>query len=160
MKLRDKIFLGAAFAVASLQLLGFVTSNRNLRGLGLISTASPLPFVFSSHHGLETFAQTYAVTLHYGAKQHRVDIDAELYSKLSGPYNLRNAYGAIFSHGPVLTMKEERNPLIDSVVRYGFCPGGSLLRAFEFSFPVTRVVIESRPANPKQSTWTYEVECQ
>ena len=86
--------------------------------------------------------------------------NAALYSKLSGPYNLRNAYGAIFSHGPVLTMKEERNPLIDSVVRYGFCPGGSLLRAFEFSFPVTRVVIESTPANPKQSTWTYEVECQ
>lgn len=159
MKLRDKFLLVLVFTIASLQLLGYLTGNKTIRGLGLLSAASPLPFVFTAHEELETFAQTYAVSLHDGNKVHRVSIDAELYGELKGAYNLRNAYGAVFSHGPVLTRTKKQSALIDSVVRYGFYPDSSLVRTFNLDLRAHHIVLKSRPTNPQQDLWRYEVSC-
>ena len=82
-----------------------------------------------------------------------------MYSQLAGAYNLRNAYGAVFSHGPVLTKDKERLELLDSVAKYGLCENGSLLRAFKLDYKPVSVILESVPADSKNATWKYKVRC-
>ena len=157
----DTILLAACFGVASLQPVGFVLDNPEIRGLGIISTASPLPFVFSAHDGLETFAQSYAVELIEPNtsidQQTRISVDARLYSRLSGAYNLRNAYGAIFSHGPILA--QNNGELVERVAIFAFCDQGPLLQTFAPERSPERVILESKPHHPQQPVWRYELRC-
>jgi hypothetical protein len=115
-----------------------------LRGVGLMSVASPLPFVFSSFRRVETFAAVFEVELERAdATRVRYEITPELYSRLDGPYNRRNTYGAVFSYGPALTEPGERH-LVESVLRYGLCQGGPLARRFGETAPVVKVRAEVR----------------
>jgi hypothetical protein len=157
----DNMLLIGVFVVGGLQLLGFLLQSKAIRGLGQVSAASPLPLVFTAHDGLETFAQHYAVELYYSTKDTptRVDVDPRLYSKLSGSYNRRNVYGAIFAHGPILA-KGKGRALIDSVARHGFCNQGPLLSTFGLAHHPIRVVLESKPNNPSQRVWRHEVQCK
>ncbi len=147
------------FVVASLQVVGYATGSKTVRGLGLVTTASPLPFVLSAHGGLETFAQTYAVILHDAqGKTRRLDVDAARYGELPGAYNRRNAYGAAFSHGPVLEKAGEQD-ILDAVLRYGFCTERVLLREFGIDEAPARVVAESTAAADPENPWRYAVDC-
>ena len=152
--------LMVVFALSGLQLVGYVLQSDTIRGLGLISTASPLPFVFSAHDGLETFAQKYAVSIQTkkDAEPMSMDIDAPLYQKLGGSYNRRNAYGAVFSHGPIMA-KGSGTGLIDSVVRFGFCHNGPLTRTFGLPAEPRSVTVKSRPNQPSKTLWQREVVC-
>jgi hypothetical protein len=119
--------------IGLLQAVGWATGFSALRGIGQMSAASPLPFVFSSFRGVETFAAEFEVELERddGTKA-RFVITPQLYSKLDGPYNRRNTYGAVLSYGPALDAPSERR-LVESVLRYGLCNGGPL--AWEFGEP-------------------------
>jgi hypothetical protein len=119
--------------IGLLQAVGWATGFSALRGVGQMSAASPLPFVFSSFRGVETFAAEFEVELEKndGTRVSYV-ITPELYSKLDGPYNRRNTYGAVLSYGPALDAPGERR-LVESVLRYGLCNGGPL--AWEFGEP-------------------------
>ena len=166
---RDRWFLIGVFVIASTQFSGFALETlgassigKSLRGIGLVSTASPLPLVFSAHDGLETFAQTYAVTLYWTSdsthRSQRIHIDAPLYGKVEGSYNRRNIYGAAFSHGPVVARKSGTE-LINAVLSYGLCLPGPLLREFGLEENPTYFEVESRPTNPHQDMWTHTVRC-
>ena len=159
--IRDTILLGACFCVAALQVVGFSFDSRGVRGVGIVTTASPLPFVFSAHNGLETFAQSYAVELvelKSGVEvTERIRIDAGLYSRLGGAYNLRNAYGAIFSHGPVFAVNDVE--LIDSIAAFGLCQNGPLLQSFAPTAVPMRVILESKPHDPQKPVWRHEFRC-
>jgi hypothetical protein len=159
-RLNNPLLIGV-FVVAGLQLFGFLLQSKPLRGLGHITAASPLPLVFTAHDDLETFAQQYAVELYYssGDTPIRADVDPALYSQLSGSYNRRNAYGAIFAHGPILA-KGKGAALIDAVARYGFCNQGPLLSTFKLAHHPMRIVLESKPNNPSQMVWRHEVKCK
>ena len=158
---RDAFLLGACFVVAALQLVGFSIDSRGLRGFGIVTTASPLPFVFSAHNGLETFAQSYAVELVENKNgvevTERIRVDAGLYSRLGGAYNLRNAYGAIFSHGPVLAANDAG--LIDSIAAFGLCQNGPLRQSFAPAAVPLRVILESKPHDPQKPVWRHELRC-
>jgi len=166
---RDRWMLMAVFVLASTQFVGFALETagaqsigKQIRGLGLVSTAAPLPLVFSAHDGLETFAQSYAVTLHWSSenahRSKRVRIDSRLYGKVKGSYNRRNIYGAAFSHGPVIASKSGTD-LIDAVLQYGLCGKGTLLAEFGLPANPTSFEIESRPNNPRQTPWIHTVRC-
>jgi hypothetical protein len=103
--------------VGLLQTIGYLFSNKIIRGIGLASGSSPLPIVFTEVKGLETFASDFYIqftdTL---GRQQEIKITPVLYSKLQGPYNRRNVYGAAISYGPILS--EE---LCGSVLNYGLC---------------------------------------
>ncbi len=129
-----------------LQPLGWATGLTSLRGLGALSTASPLPFVFSSFRGLETFAADFEIELvrSSGERVHYA-VTPELYAKLDGPYNRRNTYGAVLSYGPALDLPEER-ALVLRVLTYGLCNGGPLAERFGEAEPVeaARVSVRSK----------------
>ena len=155
----DRAALIGVFAISALQVVGFAIGSKSVRGLGLVTTASPLPFVFSAHGDLETFAQTFKVEMIDGDGE-RLDllVDPSVYDTFPGAYNRRNAYGAVFSHGPVLAKAGETD-ILDAVLTYGFCSERSLLTGFGINFQPTKVVVESTPSATPDRPWRYSVSC-
>jgi len=115
----------AAFAligVGLLQMLGEVCGSRALRGLGAATAAAPFPKVFCDVAGLEGFASTFTLIgqMRSGVLFEK-PITPQVYSRLRGSYNRRNAYGAALSFAPRLP-----EPMWQSVARYGLCDRGPL----------------------------------
>ena len=161
MKQGKNRLLIAVFCLSGLQLCGFLLDSKSVMGLGRITAAGPLPLVFTSHDGLETFAQTYAVEVYHkpNDKPLRVEVTPALYSLLSGSYNRRNVYGAIFSYGPILTQGPGKE-LVDAVAKYGFCASGPLLSTFDIPAGPVRVVLESKSYDDSKALWRHEVKCR
>lgn len=90
-------------AVGSLQMLGYFSNSRTLRGLGTVTGISPYPKVFCAADGYEAFAASYA---YVGEDDRGVTqifpITPERYAQLSGPYHRRNVYGAALAFAPRL----------------------------------------------------------
>jgi hypothetical protein len=117
--------------VGLLQMAGDVLHVPLLKGIGAATGASPAPKVFSSVRGLETFSTRFFVEWNDTAGTfHSLEITPELYSKLPGPYNRRNVYGAVLAYGPVLQTDERTRAMFESVVNYGLCNRAPLLRVF------------------------------
>jgi hypothetical protein len=87
-----------------LQSVGYIVQNKFLTRVGYATVASPLPLVFSSYEGVETFATHIDLTLMTSQKNITVDLGA-LYHSIKGSYNRRNAYQVLFTHGPFFTDK-------------------------------------------------------
>jgi hypothetical protein len=127
---RAGIFL---LALGLLQMAGDVLHLPLLKGIGAATGASPAPAVFSSVRGLETFSSRFFIEWTDKAGNfHSEEVTPELYSKLRGPYNRRNVYGAVLAYGPVLQTDERTRGMFNSVVRYGLCGGAPLLRDLGF----------------------------
>ena len=130
--------------VGLVQAVGWATGSSVLRGLGAMSAASPLPFVFSSFRDYETFATEFEIELvREGGESVRHLVTPELYAKLDGPYNRRNTYGAVFAYGPALDGPDERR-IVDDVLRYGLCGQGPVARRFGETAPIQKVRVEVR----------------
>jgi hypothetical protein len=100
--------------IGFLQIVGHVCQSKTIKGLGAMTAASPLPIVFTTVRGLETFSSQFyfQITDKTGNKS-EIEITPELYSKLKGPYNRRNVYGAAIAYGPILD-----SALLHSVLDY------------------------------------------
>lgn len=121
----------ALFIVALVQMIGDVAGWRPLVGLGAAWGVSPRPKVFSDVGGLETFASTFhLVWRDEGGTERRLEITPPVYSRLAGPYNRRNVYGAALSYAPRLP--EE---IWQPVYCHGLAPDGPLRR--ELGLPAT-----------------------
>ena len=48
-------------AIGLLQVIGFATGHKWLKGIGQITVASPLPIVFTEQKGCETFALDFSI---------------------------------------------------------------------------------------------------
>ncbi len=150
----------ALVGLGLLQALGFAAGSDTVRGLGAMTAASPLPFVFSSFRDVETFAAEFDLELtRQNGDRVRHRITPELYAKLDGPYNRRNTYGAVLSYGPALTAPHER-ALVDSVLRYGLCGGGPLAERFGEVEPIARILVEVRSkTRTKPAPFRREISC-
>lgn len=141
--------------VGLLQLLGLVTGSRLLRGLGAASLASPLPKVFSDVRGLETYASDFVLLYELQGSTIEERVTPEYYSRMRGPYNRRNVYGAALSYGPRLP----ENLWMD-VFCYGLAPGGPFIE--ELGIPANaervRVRIETRTKG-RDDIWILEPRC-
>jgi len=139
-----------------LQAIGYIAGSSSVRGFGLVTTASPLPIVFTEVKGVETFASDfYLVWEKENNKNDSIKITSTLYSKLKGPYNRRNVYGAVISYGPVLP--EEK---IISVLNYGLCTDQSLLKEMGLSGDEKNIFIRmiSKTKNDSRS-WVLKPDC-
>jgi len=116
MKRGAAIFL-VALGVA--QMIGDLTHVLPLKAIAAATLASPAPKVFSAVQGLETYSTRFF--LEVGAR--RVELTPEVYSRIRGPYNRRNVYGAALAYAPVLP-RELRDP----VMRHALCGDAPLLR--------------------------------
>jgi hypothetical protein len=142
------------FAIGLLQLAGEVCGSRTLKGLGAATVAAPFPKVFCDVAGLEAFASTF--TLVGETRDGRVfemPITPEIYGRLSGPYNRRNAYGAALSFAPRLP-----EGLWLSVARYGLREGGPLRRELGLPHGTSRLRVRiATQTRGRADVWNLEV---
>ncbi len=120
----------AALLVLGLaQMTGDVLGWGALRGLAAATAASPAPKVFSAVNGLETYSTVFTIEwLDAAGVDHSLELTPETYARLRGPYNRRNAFGAIVAYGPVLSTDPLTRPMFEQVARYALCGDAPLLR--------------------------------
>ena len=112
-----KIIYSLIVAIGFLQTIGYLTKVENIRNLGILSSASPLPIVFTEVRGVEAFAADFYLSwTDESNKLQEVKLTPALYAKLKGPYNRRNAFGAAIAGGPILPEK-----IWKPILQYGLC---------------------------------------
>lgn len=142
--------------IGFLQIIGYLTGIKPIRNIGVVSASSPLPIVFTEVKGVETFASDFFIrwTNETGQKE-EILITPEIYSKLKGPYNRRNIYGAAIAYGPVLPEK-----IWSAVLNYGLCNG---ILKDEFDIPVSQndfsILVKTRTFG-KNDQWILETKCK
>jgi hypothetical protein len=152
---------------------------QQLRGLSFATVASPLPLAFSvAPNGMETFSTSFRMqvfdrlpTTFNDSNDCTLDhlvMDKILTPKLYGtlndkPYNLRNAYGVLFSHGPFF-QDEKALTLRDRVLKHSLCDNGPLARAFNLPTNTSRIVVQvhsnTKTRRPHQADWTMNIVCE
>src|SRR4051812_7665487 len=65
-----------------------------LKGIGAASSIAPFPKVFCDNQGLEGFASEFTLRAEGPSGITNMVLTPESYSRLKGPYNRRNVYGA------------------------------------------------------------------
>jgi hypothetical protein len=112
------------FIVGLLQMTGDLLGMTPLRGIGAATTASPAPKVFSAVRRFETYSTRFFLewTDTVGV-EHSLEVTPKVYARLHGPYNRRNAYGAVVAYGPVLPPG-----LRDPITRHALTGNAPLLR--------------------------------
>jgi hypothetical protein len=123
---RSGIFL---LAIGLLQMTGDVLHLPALKAVAAATGASPAPKVFSTVQGLETFSSDFYVEWEdRNGVPHSLKLSPKVYSRIRGPYNRRNVFGAALSYAPVLDKDPRTRPMYASVVRYALCGEAPLLR--------------------------------
>lgn len=108
---------------------GWRSVGQLVKGIGAATTASPAPKVFSAVQGFETYSTRFTVAwADQQAEPHALDLTPEVYSRLRGPYNRRNVYGAALAYGPVLATTPRTQPMFQAVTRYALCGPAPMLR--------------------------------
>jgi hypothetical protein len=138
------------------QMSGDVFHLNALKAVAAATAASPAPKVFSAVKGLETYSsRLFIESASQKANSQSFEITPELYSRLRGPYNRRNVFGAVLAYGPVLASDPHTRPLFDSVSRYALCGHAPLLRELGMPAssvaPLVQVRIEVRPGSRTES---------
>lgn len=111
------------------QMAGDVLGLPRVRGLAAATTASPMPKVFSAVQGLETYSTRFFVEwTDKSGKEHSLELTPETYAPLRGPYNRRNAFGAVVAYGPLLSSDARTRPMFDAVAGYALCGDAPMLR--------------------------------
>jgi sterol desaturase/sphingolipid hydroxylase (fatty acid hydroxylase superfamily) len=174
----------ALLCVGFAQSVGHLFQQNQLKGVAFATVVSPLPLVFSVYNGVETFSTTFTLTAyesvappmhqfqpwatfgHAYEREHQListPVTPRHYSRLGfAPYNLRNAYGALFSHSAFFT-DARMLQLRKHALHYAFCnPSSSLLRAFDFhkrlpSRVDVRITSNATPTLGKQ--WRLQTQC-
>jgi hypothetical protein len=107
------------------------TAGSIVKAIGAATTASPAPKVFSRSGGLETYSTRFFIEwTDGGGGAHSLQLTPELCSRLRGPYNRRNVYGAALAYGPVLATQERGRPLLHAVLQHALGGTSPLLREF------------------------------
>ena len=152
--------------IGSIQMFGDLIGSSEIKGLGLATHASPAPKVFTAHQGFETFSSRFFI--------HWIDLDGESksmeltpqsYRGLSGPYNRKNAYGAVLSYGPILAANPSTRLMFEEVSHFAFCGQSNLqeelnIKNRDFEHPI---IVELKPRDSASSSenWqlSYRVNC-
>jgi hypothetical protein len=138
------------------QMAGDVLHLTPLKAIAAATVASPAPKVFSAVRGLETYSTRFFIVW----PGHRIEMTPEVYSRMHGPYNRRNVYGAALAYAPVLPPE-----LRDPVMRRALCNGAPLLREVGVDPRAIRgtpaVVLEPLPGTSLEGMQTrFEAPCR
>jgi hypothetical protein len=100
-----------------------------LKGLGAATVASPAPKVFSSVQGLETYSTRFFLEwIDSDGSARSLELTPEVYSRIDGPYNRRNVYGAALAYGPILSTDPNARRMFEAVSVNALCGDSGLLR--------------------------------
>ncbi|MBY0529639.1 MAG: sterol desaturase family protein [Rhabdochlamydiaceae bacterium] len=116
-------------AIGLVQIIGDLCQIPALKGIGMAINASPAPKVFCTANSLETFSsQFYLDWKDKFGKTHSLQFTSEIASKIPGPYNRRNVYGALLAYGPVLEASPVMRPLYEAILSYSMTGKSRLLK--------------------------------
>ncbi len=145
----------ALLVVALAQMIGDVAGWRPLVGVAAAWGVSPRPKVFSDVEGLETFSSSFAFVWRDENDEKRLEITPEVYSRLKGPYNRRNVYGAALAYAPRLS--EE---LWQPVYCYGLTSDGPLRRELGLPARTEDLAVEIvTRTRGRSDRWVLRPEC-
>jgi hypothetical protein len=142
----------ALLVVGLTQMIGDLSGNRALKGIGAATAIAPSPKVFCDINGVEPFASTFFISSQ-NADDGSFRITPELYSRLRGPYNRRNVYGAAIAGAPLLPPE-----LRQSVLRYAFVPDGPLARELHLTSDARVVLTLRTNTRGRNNVWRFECE--
>jgi len=134
---------------ASTAMVGEALQIPALKGVGLASAIAPCPKVFCDTKGLEAFASKFVLRFETNGQTAELELTPELYSKLKGPYNRRNVYGAALSFAPRLP-----EPLWRAVFEYALAIDGPLRQ--ELGIPsdaINLVVVITTKTRGRDDEW-------
>jgi len=154
MKVRPILYC-LVIAVGFLQTLGYLFHSKELRGIGMASASSPLPLVFTDVRGVETFASRFILQYTIDTLKY-VELTNKLYSRLPGPYNRRNVYGAAFAYGPLLP-EQVRN----QILQHALCKAQILkeMNIETSSISNAHLLIKTKTKG-RSDVWTYDINCE
>ena len=113
-------------AIGLLQVIGFATGQKWLKGIGQITVASPLPIVFTEQKGCETFALDFSIEYEdENGSRGLIPVTPQVYANFDEPYNYRNVLGAAISYGAILPEKIWR-----PILEFAFINPGNIGRTF------------------------------
>lgn len=141
-------------AIGSLQMAGYITGSKVMRGIGLASGVAPFPKVFCEADGYEAFAAGFTVEGTLEGKSWSRRLDPRWYSDLRGPYNRRNVYGAALAFAPRLP-----EALRQSLLNEALSPGSTLRQELGIPENITdlRILITPREGET-HGPWTYQIK--
>ncbi len=127
---KNRLVLVALITLGTVRMAADLVGLPIVKGIAAAWGASPAPKVFSSARGLETFSSSFEILWKDSADGdwRSARLTPEIYQRLEGPYNRRNAYGATLAYGPVLAADAATARAFEQVTQFAFCPGGGLLQ--------------------------------
>lgn len=157
-KLGYTIILLIVLSIGCLHFVGYIFNSTSLRGIAFATGASPLPLVFTSYNDIETFSTSFIIKVEtMNNTKLEIPMNRKLYTQIIGPYNRRNVYGVMFSHGPFFKT-ENQIALRQQILHYGICQGN-----LKFDFNIDKIkkmtIITTSNTNKKDNKWTMEVIC-
>ena len=125
--------------LACTAMLGDALHIPALKGVASATAIAPCPKVFCDTKGMEAFASEFFLRFEVEGQEHEIKLTSQLYSKLKGPYNRRNVYGAALSFAPRLP-----EPLWRSVFNYALSTDGPMRRELGIPSEATNIVVVIR----------------
>ncbi|HYE61098.1 MAG TPA: hypothetical protein VD997_03800 [Phycisphaerales bacterium] len=126
---RETIAACALVGLGVAQMAGDIFRVPALKGVAAATGASPAPKVFSAAKGLETFSTRFALEWNRGdGTLVTVELTPEIYTNMRGPYNRRNAYGAVLAFAPVMTTEPALEPMLWPILEYALAGDAPLLK--------------------------------
>ncbi len=158
---RANLFALAILGIGCLQMLGYLTGAKTLRGAGAASAASPFPKVFcvAPVHGepgvgLETFSSSFTLLYDLNGEPREMAITPEIYARVHGPYNRRNVYGAALAYGPCLTPE-----LVQQTLGFALDKPGRMIKEIGVPDGATNFRVRiTGMANGEQRSWLIQPE--
>ena len=152
-------------ALGLLQIAGDAAGLLPVKALALATAAAPAPRVFSTVKGTEPYSTRFSIVwTDRQARERSLAVTPEVYARLRGPYNRRNAYGAAMAGGPVMVADERLAHMFEAVARYGLCDPAPVLRelgiAPEDVTGTPRVRYEPRPVRGPKPAVVLEAPCR
>lgn len=134
-------------ALGLAQMTGELLGVPPLRDLAAATAASPAPKAFSAVDGYEAYSTRVVVEwMDTDGAAHALTLVPDVYARLRGPSDRRNAYGAVVADGPVLASQPATRPLLDAVARHTLCGDAPLLAELGIDpARVTRVRLRLSP---------------
>jgi sterol desaturase/sphingolipid hydroxylase (fatty acid hydroxylase superfamily) len=122
--------------------VGYITHFDEIKSIGFVSVSSPLPLVFSIYNNIETFATSFNVSVQYSNDTiFTTNLDAHKYNLITGAYNRRNIYGAIFSHGAFFD-DPKMIQIRQEILFYAICDPAPILKDFKIYGQVKNITVD------------------
>jgi sterol desaturase/sphingolipid hydroxylase (fatty acid hydroxylase superfamily) len=158
---RSKTLFYFLLCLGCMSTFGYMLSFSNIRSIGFMTVASPLPLVFSVHNGIETFSTSYNITVQfYDNTTEKINLDNSLYDKLKGPYNRKNMYGIVLSHGPFF-LEPNLIKMRDDILQNAVCHNGIIATELGMTKVIDNVDIQvrSKTVGNEDKQWNLQVKC-